>query len=182
MADLINQINPISAVSGKSLYSCVDYFARAADLKDGSKSGGFLPLPFRTFCSPQAAFHLNHDPLYKHMLIDNVATLFKILNLCKALSDYMQCIDGANDRYIRTLGGHCSACLALPFTHLQVWKNFCLQNKAYHYPHETFPSKVVNACPPSGDWEWGRYDPVTANLDPACKWPNSGLKGPDVHI
>jgi hypothetical protein len=27
MADLVNQINPILAVSGKSLYSHVDYFA-----------------------------------------------------------------------------------------------------------------------------------------------------------
>jgi hypothetical protein len=118
------------------------------------------------FASPQAAFHLNCDLLYKCMLIDDVATLFKILNLREALSDYMQRINGANVRYIRTLGGRCSACLALPFTHLQVWKNFCLQNKAYYYPHEILPSKVVNACPPSGDWEWGWYDPVIANLDP----------------
>jgi hypothetical protein len=116
------------------------------------------------------------------MLLDDVATLFKILDLHEALSDYMQCIDGANDRYIKTLGGRCSACLALPFTHLQVWKNFCLQNKVYHYPHETLPSKVVNACPPSGDWECRWYDSVIAKLDPACKWPNSSLKGPDVHI
>jgi hypothetical protein len=160
----------------------MDYFARAADLKNGSKSGQFLPLPFHTFCLPQAAFYLNCDLLYRCMLIDDVATLFKILNLHKALSDYMQRINGANNRYIRTLGGHHSACLALPFTHLQVWKNFCLQNKAYHYPHKTLSSKVVNACPPSGDWEWGWYNPVIANLDPACEWPNSGLKGPDVHI
>jgi hypothetical protein len=76
----------------------VDYFARAADLKDGSKFGQLPPLPFCIFCSPQAAFHLNCNPLYKHMLIDDVAILFKILDLCEALSDYMQHIDGANDR------------------------------------------------------------------------------------
>jgi hypothetical protein len=180
--DLVNQINPVSAVSGKSLYSHVDYFVQAANLKNGSKSGQFLPLPFCTFFSPLAAFHLNCNPVYKCMLIDNVATLFKILDLHEALSDYMQHIDGANDRYIRTLGGCHSACLALLFTHLQVWKNFHLQNKAYHYPHETLPSKVVNACPSSGDWEWGQYNPVIANLDPACEWPNSSLKGLDVHI
>jgi hypothetical protein len=55
-----------------------------------------------------------------------------------------------------------------------------LQNKAYHYPHETLPPKTVNACPPSGEWELGRYDPVIVNLDPDCEWPHSGLEGMDI--
>ncbi|KAF8817000.1 hypothetical protein BYT27DRAFT_7325734 [Phlegmacium glaucopus] len=179
MADLVNHINPISQ---KSLRSHPDYFAQAANLGNGPPSQ-VLPTPARTFCSSQAAFHLNRDPSYKCMLIDDVATLFNIPDLCEALSNYMQCII-TDDGYIRALGGRRSASQGpLPFTHLQIWKKFCLQNKAYHYPHETLRSEAVNACPPSGKWELGRHDPVIANLDPACEWPHSGLKGLDtVHL
>ncbi|KAF8808233.1 hypothetical protein BYT27DRAFT_7222975 [Phlegmacium glaucopus] len=175
-ADLVNHINPVSQ---KSLRSHPDYFAQAANLGNGPPSQ-VLPMPARTFCSSQAAFHLNRDPSYKCMLIDDVATLFNIPDLREALSDYMQRIitDGG---YIRALGGRRSASRGpLPFTNLQIWKKFCLQNKAYHYPHETLPSEAVNACPPSGEWELGRHDPVIANLDPACEWPHSGLKGHQV--
>ena len=55
-----------------------------------------------------------------------------------------------------------------------------MQNKAYHYPHETLPPKTINACPPSGEWELGHYDPVIIKLDPDVKWLHSGLKGMDI--
>jgi hypothetical protein len=115
------------------------------------------------------------------MPINEIATLFSIPDLHEALSDYIQRITNANDEYIRVLGGRRSASRGsqLPFTHLQVWKKLCLQNKAYHYPHETLPSKTINACPPSGEWELGRYDPVIVNLDPDREWPHSGLEGLD---
>ncbi|KAF8808091.1 hypothetical protein BYT27DRAFT_7097852, partial [Phlegmacium glaucopus] len=103
-------------------------------------------------------------------------------DLHEALSDYIQCIANANDGYIRVLGGCRSASQGsqLPFTHLQVWKKLRLQNKAYHFPHETLLSKTVNACPPSGEWELGRYDPVIVNLDPDFEWPHSRLEGHQV--
>ena len=61
-----------------------------------------------------------------------------------------------------------------------MWKKFRLQNKAYHYPHETLPPKTVNACPLSGEWELGRYDQVIVNLYPDCEWLRSGLEGMDI--
>lgn len=95
---------------------------------------------------------------------------------------YNVCITNANDKHIRVLGGHRSTSRGsqLPFTHLQMWKKFHLQNKAYHYPYETFPSKTINVCPPSGKWELGCYDSVIVNLDPVCEWPHSGLEGLDI--
>jgi Plavaka transposase/uncharacterized protein DUF6830 len=180
-ASLVDQIKPVSALSGKSLPSHVDYFAKAADLKKTPPSGQVPQVRLHTFSSPQAAFHLNRDPSF-NMPINDIATLFNIPDLHEALSDYIQRITNANDGYIRVIGGRRSASQGsqLPFTHLQVWKKLRLQNKAYHYPHETLPSKTVNACPPSGEWELGRYDPVIVNLNPDCEWPHSGLEGLDT--
>jgi hypothetical protein len=179
-ANLVDQIHPVSALSGTSLPH-VDYFAKAADLKKMHPSGPVPQAQPHTFSSHQAAFHLNRDPSFK-MPINDIATLFNIPDLHEALSDYIQRISNANDGYIRVLGGRRSASRGsqLPFTHLQVWKKVRLQNKAYHYPHETLPPKTVNACPPSSEWELGRYDSVIVNLDPDCKWPNSGLEGMNI--
>ncbi|KAF8800937.1 hypothetical protein BYT27DRAFT_7227077 [Phlegmacium glaucopus] len=157
-ANLVNQINPKNPPSGRVPQA--------------------QP---HTFSSPQAAFHLNRDPSFNKP-INDIATLFNIPDLHEALSDYIQCIANANDGYIRVLGGRRSASQGsqLPFTHLQVWKKLHLQNKAYHFPHETLPSKTVNACPPSGEWELGRYNPVIVNLDPDFEWPHSRLEGHQV--
>ena len=179
-ANLIDQINPVSALLGKSLPSHIDYFAKAADLEKAPPSSQVPQAQRHTFCSPQAAFHLNRDPSY-NMPIDDIATLFNIPDLHEALADYMQRISNVNDGYIRVLGGRRSARGSqLPFTHLRVWKKLRLQNKAYHYPHETLPSKTINACPPSDEWGLGRYDPVIVNLDPDYTWPHSGLEGLDI--
>ena len=175
-AKLVDQIDPVSTLSGMSSPSHVDYFAKAADLKKTPSSG-----QVHTFSLPQAAFHLNRDPSF-NMPINDIATLFNIPDLHKALSDYIQRISNANDGYIRVLGGRRSALQGtqLPFTHLQVWKKVRLQNKAYHYPHETLPPKTINAYPPSGEWELGRYDSVVINLDKDSEWPQSGLEGMDI--
>ena len=139
-ANLVDQIDPVSALSGMSLPSHVDYFAKAADLKKIPTSSQVPQAQLHTFSLPQAAFHLNRDPSF-NMPIDDVATLFNIPDLCEALSNYIQCISNANNGHIRVLDGRRSAFREsqLPFTHLQVWKKFRLQNKAYHYPHETLP-------------------------------------------
>ena len=116
------------------------------------------------------------------MPINDIATLFNIPDLHEALSDYIRHIANTKDGYIRVIGGCCSATQGsqLLFTHLQVWKKLRLQNKVYHYLHETLPSKTVNACPPSGEWNLGRYDPVIVNLNPDCEWPHSSLEGLDT--
>ena len=164
-----------------SLPSHVDYFAKAAGLKKMPPSGQVPQVQPHTFSLPQVAFHLNCDPSF-NMPINDIATLFNIPDLHEALFDYIQCISNAVDGYIRVLGGHCSTSQGsqLPFTHLQVWKKLRLQNKAYHYPHEALPLQTINACPPSGEWGLGCYDPVIINLDPDCKWPHSGLEGMNI--
>jgi hypothetical protein len=160
----------------QGLRSTVNYF-KTTSVKNTSS-------PSRTFSTPEAAFHLNRDPSYKQMPIDEVATLFDIPDLREALSDYIQRVNRSGDGYIRALGGRRSAVKGcqLPFTHLQVWKKFRLQNKSYEYPHNPLPSKTVNASPPSNEWILGRYDPVIANLDPDFKWPHSGLEGMRLFI
>jgi hypothetical protein len=181
--NLSNQVNSVPPLSNEDLRSTVNYFAQAASLRNTSSQRAAL-LPFRTFSTPEAAFHLNRDPSYKQMPVDEVATLFDIPDLREALSDYIQRINKADDGYIRTLGGRRSALSGcqLPFTHLQVWNKFCLQNTAYHFPHNPLPSKTVNASPPSNEWILGHYDPVIVNLDPDFKWPHSGLKGMRLFI
>ena len=181
-ADPLDQVNPVSS---QKLRSTINYFAKATNLRNGLVSSGrVVSIPFRTFSMPDAAFHLNRDPSFKRMLIDEVAALFDIPDLREALSDYIQRINKVDDGYIRTLGGRRSALRGceLPFTHLEVWKKFHLQNKAYHFPHNPLPSKTINASPPSKEWTLGRYDPVIANLDPDFNWPQSGLKGMNLII
>lgn len=182
-----NQASP--RPTGSSATRFADYFARASILSTSNASGGDVPgkhlCPLRTFCPSQStvAFHLNRDPPFKQMTIDETAVLFGIPDLHQALADYLQRLSRVNDGHIRVFGGRRSCTSKdthLPFTHLQVWKKFRLQNKAYHSPHQPLPSCTVNACPPSGEWSLGHYDPVVVNLDPANKWPHSGLKG--VHI
>ena len=82
MANLIDQIHPLSA----PLCSHVDYFSKAADLKKMPPSGQERT---QMFPSAQTAYHLNRDPSFK-MSINDVATLFNILDLHEALSDYIQ--------------------------------------------------------------------------------------------
>lgn len=76
-ANLVDQIDPVSALSGMSLPSHVDYFAKAADLKKIPMSSRVPQARPHTFSLPQAAFHLNRDPSF-NMPIDDVATLFNI--------------------------------------------------------------------------------------------------------
>ncbi len=148
----------------------------------GGQIQGKYPRPLRTFSPPQSnvAFHINRDPSFKQMSINETAVLFDIPDLHQALVDYLQRLSKVNDGHIRVLGGRRSGTskdIHLPFTHLQVWKKIRLQNKAYHFPHQAMPSRTVNACPPLGEWVHGHYDPIIVNLDPTNKWPHSGLKG-----
>lgn len=91
MANLVDQINPVLALSGKSLPSHVDYFSKAADLKKTPPSSQVPQAQSHMFFSPQAAFHLNHDPSF-NMPINDLATLFNIPDLHEALSNYIQCM------------------------------------------------------------------------------------------
>ena len=51
-ANLVDQINPVSALSGKSLPSHVDYFAKAANLKKTPPSGQVPQVRLHMFSSP----------------------------------------------------------------------------------------------------------------------------------
>ena len=113
------------------------------------------------------------------MLVDEIAALFSIPDLCEALLDYIQHVNGADNGYIRMLGG-CHYAIRgcqLPFTHLQVWNKFHLKDTAYHFPHNSLPSKTVNASPPFNEWILGQCDPVITNLDLNFKWLYSELRG-----
>lgn len=137
------------------------------------------PIPHRTFSNGQMAIHLNRDPSMTHTLIDEVARQFRLPDLRAALGDFILRTQNANSSRIANIGSRrtSSSDCPLSFMHLEVWTNFCLQTKGYHYPHPTLPPKTLNAAPPSPQWPVGRYDAIILNLDPSQKWPHSGLKG-----
>ena len=45
--------------------------------------------PFQTFTDNGTAFHLNRDPSFKQMSIDQVAEKYRLPDLCPALVDFI---------------------------------------------------------------------------------------------
>jgi hypothetical protein len=164
------------------LVEMVQYFVQAGVLL--RQTSVPHPSPSRTFSISQTAFHLNRDPFMTRTPINEVAERFHLPDLRAALGDFILRTRNANSSHITNIGGHriSSNVCPLSFTHLEVWMNFHLQTKGYHYPHPTLPPKAVNAAPPSREWPVGRYDAVMLNSDPLQEWPHSGLKGKELNF
>jgi len=79
---------------------------------------------------------------------------------------------------VHAIGGPCRAAgnAQLPFEHLQVWFKLRLQMRDIH-TNSIMPAQTVLASPPKGNWQYGRYDSVVANIDGTKVWPTSGLQG-----
>lgn len=176
-ADLLANVDFVSPLIG-STRPTVDYFKIASQLKLGQIPNA--PHPHRTHqSSPNSTFHLTRDPSFKRMLVDDVATLFNLPDLRPALGDYGQRISQTEESSTTIIGGRrlSGDTCALPFLYLEVWNQLRIQTKEYHAPHGILVAHTVNAYPPSPEWPLGHYDSVIANVDPAEKWPQSGLKG-----
>lgn len=180
-SDLLDRVTPVTNLTSSSR-SFVNYFTKASRLKDSHQVLSLAhvpPRPFRTFSTSGTAFHLNRDPSFKRMLVDEVASKFSIPDLREALADYIQRIESSGSHLVTSLGGRRSSNKGcdLPFTHLEVWKKVRIQRKSYHFPHRPLPAKTINASPPESNWTFGRHDVAVANLNPSCEWPHSGIKG-----
>ena len=172
-SSLLTHIDPISSLSGPSR-NIVNYFYQASELKQSFQHCEDIPCPLRTsVCSSQIAFHLGRDPSYKRLLVDEVAKLYCIPDLCPALGDYLQHITTGEELGLLDVRGrrlspkNCD----LPFDRLEVWKKVYLQSKAYHHPHTVLPDQSITALPPS----LGQFDNAIMNVDPTKEWPFSGL-------
>lgn len=75
---LLSAIVPTKPLSGTTR-TTGDYFALALALRQGLYP--HAPLPFRTFMGAETALHLNRDPSYRRMSVDQVAQLFNIPDL-----------------------------------------------------------------------------------------------------
>jgi hypothetical protein len=159
-AALLSAIVPTKPLSGTTR-TTGNYFACALALQQGLYPSA--PLPFRTFMGAETTLHLNRNPSYRRMSVDQVAELFKIPDLQSALSNYLTNICGHH--------------ISLPFNVVEVWSKVKIQNHTYDAPHDILPAQTVNALPSSKTWPSGRADAVFINVDPDCMWPLSGMKG-----
>lgn len=166
---LSSDTNPVS----KPIQRGKDYFKLSDKLQQGSHPR--VPQPFCTFVNSKTAMHLNRDPSFQQMTVEQAATKYNILDLRPVIIDYIshqssQAVGG------RRVANHDTP---LPFNlkALQVWTKLRLQNYAYHPPHEILPAQTINAFPPSDLWPLGHSDSVILNTDPAKIWPHSSLKG-----
>ncbi|KJA12854.1 hypothetical protein HYPSUDRAFT_152210 [Hypholoma sublateritium FD-334 SS-4] len=177
---LLESIDPVISLASSTAQNFTDYFARASWLL---KHIPITTTPHRTFSVHQVAFHLQRDPRFKRMLIDEAATLFSLPDLRPALHDYMTRLNAdLNSLHISTVGGRrvANQNCSLPFSHIETWTTLLIQGKAYHYPHHPISPQTVNAAPPSTDWPHGRFDVVIINTDSAKEWPSSGISGHQV--
>ena len=129
--------------------SCtIDYFDVALCLRHSSH---MISHPLRTQqCSKNTVFHLNCDPSYKKMMIDEVASKFNLPDFRAAIGDYMIRQAGQQgESFVKMVDDcrHSSQGCMLPFTHVGVWNRVRLQLKSYHALHDPLPVHTINAYP-----------------------------------
>ena len=135
-----------------------DFFAHSAWLSNNITPS--TPLPLRTFHTETTAFQLNRLPSLKEVTVEEVATKFKIPDLCPALADYVRRVRTL-DSTIFKLGQRrtSSPDADLPFTHLNVWYSARMQMQTTDATGITTPQRVC-ASPSSAEWPFGHYDTV----------------------
>jgi hypothetical protein len=171
---LATNIRPVSDIlAGPRPLS--NYFDKAEHLRRGEDPRA--PHPFRTFSVASTAFHLTRDSPFKQMLVDDVASMFRLPDLRPALADYLQRLKSHDSGL--SIGGRRMATpeSPLPFDKLQVWPRIRIQTKAAHYPNDILPPQTLNVSPPSKEWPHGRYDKVLVNTNHQLVWPMSGMNG-----
>ena len=101
------------------------------------------------------AILLNVHP-YHSALIDDIATEFHLPDLWPALGDFCTA-----QSYGQRLGRRYSSpdCV-LPFEHLNIWTNFCLQQHSVQDPCIISPHQTVQAMPPTDNLPNGQCNMV----------------------
>ncbi|KAG1843443.1 hypothetical protein F4604DRAFT_1689530 [Suillus subluteus] len=136
--------------------------------------------PPHTFLAGSTAVHLNCNPTYTGLKIDEVADRFNIPDLCHALSDFLQ-HDARNGDGVFGVGVPIRSLidcpLNIPFEHIQVWHTIRLQKVCLHDPHIVLPAQTMHASPACPGWPKGRQDVAIVNVNSMYDWPKSGLMG-----
>jgi hypothetical protein len=167
-ADDINQINSLALATPPP-----DFFTRAVRLTTSISPS--TPLPLRTFSTDNTAFHLNRHPDLPPMNIDEVATMFKLPDLCAALAEYVQRVRDLQSSTFKIGQRQLPRASAdLPFTHLRIWYSTRVQVRSTDSMDASVPIKVC-AEPPSSEWSFGRYDTVLLSDGSALRWGPFGM-------
>ena len=103
---LLTSIHPVSNLVGP-LQTHKDYFKIAKDLSDGRFP--HAKQPYHSFSILSTAFHLNHNPTFCNISVDEASSLFGLSDLCPALADFLRrtAHDGLNMPL--PIGGHHAA-------------------------------------------------------------------------
>lgn len=134
----------------------------------------------RVFSTESTAFRLTVRPSIHQVSIDKAATLFLLPDLRPALLDYFRRCH-SNLLLPLAVGGRRTATTPhnsqLPFDAIEVWYQVRVQTRSVFAQNTVLPSHLVQACPPSEDWPYGRNDPVLIINDKTIPWPGQGVKG-----
>lgn len=152
--------------------SPLNFFTQAVQLSMNISPS--TPLPLRTFCIENTAFHLNRHPNLVESTIEEVAVKFGLPDLRPALADYIQRtrnLQSATFKIGQRRSAHSKP--ELPFDRLRVWYSVRIQVRL---TDSADVSDVRRVCaePPSPDWPFGRYDTVLLSDGSA---PGQGLHG-----
>ena len=155
-----------------------NYFAIAAHLC--KTKANTIPLPLRTFSvNNNTAIHLAYSPSIRRMAINDVAEKYGLPDLLPALADFLNKEKACGPGAVHSIGGQrrASATSSLPFKEVQTWFKVRVQTTEFDNPSVVVPAQTFYCSPPDENWSFGRYDTAIFNVDPAFRWPGSGLKG-----
>ena len=155
-----------------------NYFAAAAQLC--TKKVGTIPLPLRTFSvNNNTAIHLAYDPSIRRITINDTTEKYDLPDLRSALVDFLNREKAYGPDIVHPIGGQrrASSASSLPFNEVQVWFKVRVQNTEFDDPGVVVPAQTLLCSPPDEIWSFGWYDTAIFNVDPASRWPESGLKG-----
>ncbi|KIM88976.1 hypothetical protein PILCRDRAFT_61652 [Piloderma croceum F 1598] len=106
-----------------------------------------------------AAFTVNKKP-HQKLTVDAAATLFNISNFRASLGDFFV----LNMTYAAWCGQRkSSASITLPFTHVNIWHTFRMQQQSSQDKTIMLPSHTIQALPPSPSMPHGQCNTVLVN-------------------
>ncbi|KAG6373163.1 hypothetical protein JVT61DRAFT_6780 [Boletus reticuloceps] len=128
--------------------------------------------PPRSFTSGSVAIHLNFDPSYSRISIDQATRLFSLPDLRRLLTTYFNKQRQSSGNMLRDASEY-----SLPFNYIQVWFKVRVQQKSFHDDSIIGPTFTINTHPPNRHWKHGRYDAAIFAVGGSDIWPKSGLTG-----
>ncbi|KZP15179.1 hypothetical protein FIBSPDRAFT_750832 [Athelia psychrophila] len=105
----------------------------------------------------EVAFSVTIQPHFPKNSIADAAQLFVLPDFHPSLGDYFVLAQSHSERNGRRKS---SSDCELPFTHLNVWRSFRMQQHSTQDPRILLPPRTVQALPPATDMPYGRCNTV----------------------